>query len=260
MHVSQAASPAHYWSGVTQVETKVLSHVRIETLGGFRVLRDNEPVPIAKWPSRKARDLVKIVICQRGRPVPRETLMYLLWPATPCRKLGNRFSVALCTARMILGQGALITENDSVRLDPAVVHVDVTAFLRAATAGLRDPRDIESLTVAEAAYTGDFLEEDPYEDWATELRAEARLTYLQVAAALADHCTRAGDHVGASRYCLRILERDRYDEAAHLTLVRALVAVGSHGEARRRYGTYVSRMQEIDVEPVPWLSRGPSRA
>ncbi|MCE7009752.1 hypothetical protein LWC34_44125 [Kibdelosporangium philippinense] len=239
------------------METNVLSHVRIETLGGFRVLRDNEPVPIAKWPSRKSRDLVKIVICQRGRPVPRETLMCSLWPATPCRKLGNRFSVALCTARAILGHGGLITENDSVRLDQTVVRVDVTAFLQAATAGLRDPRDIAALLAAESAYRGDFLEEDPYEDWAAELRAEARLTYLQVAAALTDHCARVGDHVAASRYCLRILERDRYDEAAHLALVRALVAVGSHGEARRRYGTYVSRMREIDVEPTPWLRKGP---
>jgi ATP/maltotriose-dependent transcriptional regulator MalT/DNA-binding SARP family transcriptional activator len=225
--------------------------VRIETLGGFRVLHDGSPVPVAKWPSRKSRDLVKILVSQRGRPVPRETLMSLLWPDSPPRILGNRFSVALSTARTILRPGGLITDNDAVRLDPASVSVDVAAFLRDAAAGLRGD-DIALLRTAESAYTGDFLEEDPYEDWAAELREEARLTYLQVAAALAAHSARDGSHVAASRYCLRILERDRYDETAHLALVRSLIAVGSHGEARRRYRGYVLRMREIDIEPAPY--------
>jgi DNA-binding SARP family transcriptional activator/tetratricopeptide (TPR) repeat protein len=225
--------------------------VRIETLGGFRVLHDGVAVPVTKWPSRKSRDLVKIVVSQRGRPVPRETLMSLLWPDSPPRILGNRFSVALSTARAVLRPGGLITDNDSVRLDPSLVSVDVSAFLRDAAAGLRG-NDIALLRTAESAYTGDFLEEDPYEDWAAELREEARLTYLQVAAALAAHAASAGSHVAASRYCLRILERDRYDETAHLALVRSLISVGSHGEARRRYRGYVLRMREIDIEPAPY--------
>lgn len=225
--------------------------VRIETLGGFRVLHDGSPVPVTKWPSRKSRDLVKIVVSQRGRPVPRDTLMSLLWPDSPPRILGNRFSVALSTARTVLRPGGLITDNDSVRLDPALVSVDVSAFLRDASTGLRVD-DIALLRTAESAYTGDFLEEDPYEDWASPLREEARLTYLQVAAALASHAASDGSHVAASRYCLRILERDRYDETAHLALVRSLIAVGSHGEARRRYRGYVLRMREIDVEPAPY--------
>jgi DNA-binding SARP family transcriptional activator len=225
--------------------------VRIETLGGFRVLHDGVPVPVTKWPSRKSRDLVKIVVSQRGRPVPREMLMSTLWPDESPRLLGNRFSVALSTARTILRPGSLVTENDAVRLNHAVVSVDVTSFLSDAAAGLRTDA-IPLLVAAECAYTGDFLEEDPYEDWSIELREEARLTYLQVAAALAEHAAEVGEHVAASRYCLRILERDRYSETAHLALVRALVAVGSHGEARRRYRTYVLRMREIDVEPTPF--------
>ncbi len=46
----------------------------IQTLGGFRVLRDGEPLPPAAWQSRKARDLVKILIARRGRPITREAL------------------------------------------------------------------------------------------------------------------------------------------------------------------------------------------
>jgi DNA-binding SARP family transcriptional activator len=235
----------------------------IQTLGGFRVLRGGEPVPVTAWQSRKARDLVKILVTWRGRPVTREALISLLWPGEPVERVGNRLSVALSTARTVLRsqRGAtaqcVVTEGDTIRLDPDVATVDVLAFLTEAQRGIlawRDdrPQAWSLLSAAEARYTGDYLEEDPYEDWAAELREEARLTYVQVATILAGYTTGTGEHVTASRYCLRILERDRYNEPAHLALVRALASAGSHGEARRRYRTYVARMAEIDVEPRPY--------
>ena len=64
----------------------------------------------------------------------------------------------------------------------------------------------------------------------------------------------AGDADSATRYYLRILERDAYDEAAHLGLVGALLAAGRHGEARRRYGIYAAKMDEIAVEAAPYPS------
>ncbi|MDQ2586896.1 BTAD domain-containing putative transcriptional regulator [Saccharothrix yanglingensis] len=238
--------------------------VSIRTLGGFRVLRRGETVPATAWQSKKARDLVKILVARRGRPATREALMALLWPDEPPERVANRFSVALSTARLVLdpdrGDGhGIVADNDQVRLDPTVVDVDVIRFLADARAGLTGgPAAL--LASAETAYTGDFLEEDPYADWAAELREDARLTYLQVASALAGHAAASGDHVATSRYCLRVLERDCYDETAHLALVRALTASGSHGEARRRYRTYVSRMREIDVEPSPLPDPAPLRA
>ena len=45
--------------------------------------------------------------------------------------------------------------------------------------------------------------------------------------------TTTTDPVSASRYLLRLLERDPYDEGAHLALVSALSAARSHGEGRR---------------------------
>jgi DNA-binding SARP family transcriptional activator len=49
------------------------------------------------------------------------------------------------------------------------------------------------------------------------------------------------------RYGLRILERDPFDEAAHLELVSMLIQAGRLGEARRAYRTYVARMRELGV-------------
>jgi len=108
------------------------------------------------------------------------------------------------------------------------------------------------LAAAEAAYTGDFLEEDAYEEWAIGIREECRAVYTQVVRALADEARARGDTDPATRFYLRILERDPYDESAHLGLVTALEAAGRHGEARRCFRTYCARMDEIGVESAPF--------
>jgi DNA-binding SARP family transcriptional activator len=236
--------------------------VRIECLGGFRVLRAGKPVPLGDWPSRKARDLLKILVARRCRPVPRSQLVDLLWPDDDESVASPRLSVALSTVRSVLDPGKRYAADRFVRADRATVWldgneamVDVESFLADANAGLEragSSRSVLLLRAAEASYAGDFLEEDVYADWAGGLREEARVAYVRVARALADRAVSTGDHDSAAGYLLRILQRDVYDERAHLALVRSFVGGGAHGEARRAYRAYVSRMEELGVEPAPF--------
>jgi ATP/maltotriose-dependent transcriptional regulator MalT len=76
--------------------------VSIRTLGSFQVLRGGEPIPTTAWQSRKARDLLKILVARR-RPVGREQLIELLWPDQEPGKAGSRLSVLLSTVRTVLG-------------------------------------------------------------------------------------------------------------------------------------------------------------
>ncbi len=240
--------------------------VRIECLGGFRVLRAGKPVPLGEWPSRKARDLLKILVARRCRPVPRSQLVDLLWPDDDESVAGPRLSVALSTVRSVLDPGKQYGADRFVRADRATVWldgseaaVDVESFLADAQAGLDgagSSRSVLLLRAAESSYAGDFLEEDLYADWASGLREEARVAYVRVARALAERAATTGDHDAAAGYLLRILQRDVYDERAHLALVRSFVAGGSHGEARRAYRAYVSRMEELGVEPAPFPGAG----
>jgi DNA-binding SARP family transcriptional activator len=116
------------------------------------------------------------------------------------------------------------------------------------------------LGVAEREYAGDFLEADAYQEWTVSLREEARLVFVSVARALADAAAATGDHDAAGGYLLRILERDPYDEAANLGLTRAFSASGRHGEARRAYEAYCTRMGELDVEPAGFPAASPQSA
>jgi ATP/maltotriose-dependent transcriptional regulator MalT len=240
------------------------AEVELRTLGGFAVLRHGEPVPHDAWQSKRARELVKLLVARRGRPVSREFVMESLWPGGQPEQISGRLSVALSTARSVLdpekrfdSQRYLNSDRDTIALDQAHVSVDVEMFLAEATAALGAVRDdepgaVDRLEYAEALHGGEFLEEDPYSDWALPLREEARAVYADVLRALERHAERAGDLDGAARYLLRILERDPFDERSHLALVSLLRRGGRHGDARHAYGTYATRMEEIAVEPAPY--------
>lgn len=239
--------------------------VAIQTLGAFRVWRDGRAVPSTEWRSRKARDVLKILVARRGRPTPRDLLVEALWPGGDPARTPNRLSVALSTLRLTLDpahrygrERFIASDKGSVRVRLAAVAVDVESFLADAEAGLRlhrRGRHAEAwrvLEATEALYAGDFVEENAYEDWAIALREEARAAYLAVAAALGELALASRDHDAAIRYRLRSLARDRYDERAHLALVSTLAAAGRYGEAERAYGAYVARMEAIGVDAAPY--------
>ncbi|GAA3453530.1 AfsR/SARP family transcriptional regulator [Dactylosporangium matsuzakiense] len=220
-------------------------------------------MPAPEWRSRKARDLLRILISQRGRSVPRERLTDLLWgdEEEPAR-LAHRLSVALSTVRAVLDPRRLapadhfvLADQASVALDVTHLAVDLETFLTGAAYGLRlrehgDPQAARTvLAAAEGRYTGDFLADEPYGDWATPVREEARAAYLHVVRELAELARHAGRVDEAARYLLRLLHHDPYDERAHLDLVRLLSDAGRHGEARRAHDRYLAAMAEIGVTP-----------
>ena len=239
--------------------------VIIRTLGGFGVTVAGDPVPGSAWQSRVAREIVGMLAANRGRSVHREVVIERLWPDEDPTKAGNRLSVALSTIRGVLdperrhdNDHYLLADRESVSLNLGHVNVDVETFFQGAQRGLTLLRSgdraggLAMLRTAEACYVGEFLEDQPYADWAIGLREEVRAEFMSIARILAESETEAGDHDASARWYLRILEEDAYNEPAHLALVAAMAAAGRHGTARRLYRIYVSRMTELEVEPAPF--------
>jgi ATP/maltotriose-dependent transcriptional regulator MalT/DNA-binding SARP family transcriptional activator len=257
-------------AGPLAVLARSASSVSIRVLGAFQVIRNGVPVPRGAWRSRKARQLLKIVVARGGRPVPREQLMELLWPDADPTRAGNRLSVLLSALRDVLQPGSehaepgpLMTDGTGVWLDYHLVDVDVERFREDANAALeahrhRRPDALLRLIAAEAEHTGEFLEEDPYQEWAAALAEEIRATHIALLRALVSSLREAGEIEEVVRYALRLLEKDPYDEQTHIDLVDVLLAAGRHGEARRRYGFYLRAMAELGVTPQPFNAVEPS--
>jgi DNA-binding SARP family transcriptional activator len=234
----------------------------VTALGTFSLSLRGEPIPVRRWQSKKSRDLFKMLVSLRGRALPRDLALERLWPEDDPAKASSKLSVALATMRSVLDPDKefpadhyVRAEGDAIVLDATTVPTDIDEFLRGAAAALaelrrqRGERAVAMLTAVEARYHGDVFEDDPYVDWFVPLREEARAVYLNVARELASICLERGDPDDAIRLYLRLLEREPFDESAHLALVRALSTVGRHGDARRRYQRYADRMRELDLEP-----------
>jgi DNA-binding SARP family transcriptional activator len=211
--------------------------VRINTLGRFAVLVEGDEVPTSAWGSRRARQLCKRLVAARGWPVTRDELIDMLWPDEfDPQRLSARLSVQLSAVRRVLG-GGVVADRQSVRLDLDAVATDLEDFHAAEADG-----DIV------AAYHGEFLAEDRYEDWAISSRDEARTRFVAAARRLAESAGAAGDHQRSAELARRLIAADRYDESAHRLLVAALLAAGEPGEARRAHGRWAEAMDELDVE------------
>ena len=237
--------------------------VAILALGRFAVLHDGEPVPLAAWQSRKARDLLKVLVARKGRPMTREAAAEAMWPEEDPEPLGNRLSVALSIIRKVLDPGRrhppdhyVVADARSIALRLDRVDVDLIEFLRVADKAidLMAKGDHEAaaapLRCARQIYAGDFLEEDLYEEWAVEAREEARSRLITILRLLARLAAGRGDDESAGQYLGQLLEREPYDEDAWLALIAGQLRLRRHGEARRRYAAYARRMGELEVVPV----------
>jgi LuxR family transcriptional regulator, maltose regulon positive regulatory protein len=88
---------------------------------------------------------------------------------------------------------------------------------------------------AEAWYQGDFLEEDPYEEWAALKRESLRDVYLTVLTKLADFYLRVGDYHSCIELSRKVLNRDSYREASYQYLMLCHARLGDPTRALRWY-------------------------
>lgn len=212
--------------------------VDIVTLGRFTVVRDGQEVPTSAWGSRRARTLCKRLVAARGWPVAREELIELLWPdETDMAKLGGRLSVQLSAVRRILG-GGVAADRATVALDLREVSTDVETLFNA---------DDDAQVVA--AYGGEFLPEDRYDDWTMGIREELRTRFRSAARRMTTAALDEGDAETAATIARQLISDDEHDEEGHRLLVDVLTKTGSRRDARRAYDRWVNVAADLAVSP-----------
>lgn len=228
----------------------------IAVLGSFEV-RDATG-EVTSWMSRKARELLCILVTFHGRPVSRELLMEHLWPNQAPARLRNRLAVAVSTVRRALDPGAdfprehfVGTTRDTVRLHADRVTIDADSFLRTGAAALSraipatrqhptagkpgaaangDDRALAENALLESLrfYRGEAFADEPFAEWATALRDECATMYVALLHAVIATSSSDWRRAEAARH---ILVADPYDERANRALVEALQRLGARGAA-----------------------------
>jgi DNA-binding SARP family transcriptional activator len=229
------------WSRATTVDPlhlvpDVAAEVRIvplvRVLGQFAVVHPDGSV--ARWSSRKARRVLKILVARRGRTIGREELLALVWPGEPVDSLANRLSVALATVRRMLDPGRVhdlqhfVTfDEGGIRLNPSSVMVDAEELIDASVTGIAD-RSIETLTDAVSLYQGEAFTDEIGEEWSEALREQAHAAFVDAAF----HLAVMSPPRQASELYRTVLLFDEYNEAAAIALRETLADQGASALAR----------------------------
>ena len=224
----------------------------ISLLGGFVVAVDGTPVPDASWRLRKSRSVLKVLALAPQRSLNPERLQALLWPDREPGAASNNLRQAVYHARRALtgaganGAAVLDLHGDLLTLAGAV-EVDVDVFERAA-ARAESTGTAADIEAALAAYGGELLPEDVYEDWAAEPRRVLADRHVRLLLALA--ATR--DAASATEPLHRAIAADPLNEEAHRALMRSYASSGRRAQALAQYEILRATLErELAADPEP---------
>jgi DNA-binding SARP family transcriptional activator len=220
-------------------------------------------VPVAAWPSRRGRALLLYLLVHRHPWPSREALMEEFWPGAAPEAARNSLNVAVHGLRRALRTATdanlVRFEEGHYRLDPDVrLWLDVEEFERHVDYG-REHEKTGEMTAATAEYElaaslyqGDFLAEDPYEEWPVLTRERLRLAYLDTMDRLSHLYFTRAQYAACATLCQRILERDPCREDAHRRLMRCYSRQGQTHLALRQFRACTDSLRdELGVEPAP---------
>ena len=213
--------------------------VHITLLGRFAVSVDGVPVAGTHWTRRQAAALVKVLALAPGRRLHREQVIDLVWPEDTIEEAIPKLHKAAHFARRAIGvPGAVVLRGDAILLAPDLdVTVDVERFEELARSALA-AADVTQARGALAAYGGELLPQDRYEEWAEDRREQLRLPHL--------------DLLRLDGRWERVVELDASDEAAHLALMQRYAEDGDRHAALRQFERMDRALRrELGVAPRP---------
>lgn len=201
---------------------------RVTLLGDFAVSRGGIDItPPAGHPAT----VVKL-LALRG-PMALDELVDQLWPDADLDRSRARLRNLLNRIRSRCGD-LVVRAGEALRLDPAT-ETDVRAFeeLADAVGAAAAPERVGLARLAVAAYAGELLPGDRYEDWAALARERLRRRFLALVDLLADDAEQRGELDEAVRQLDVAIAAEPLDESRSVRAARILLSQGRRATARR---------------------------
>ena len=214
-------------------------------LGRFKLTaRDG----VVHLPSKKLAGLLAYLACKA--PQPREKLANLLWGSHDETQARQNLRQALFRLRRILGQDAIINNDDDVWLAPGVIDCDTVRFEALSAEGSR-----ASLAAACELYAGPLLTdlniaEDAWSDWLGSERERLEGIALDALVSHSQQELQAGNAEAALKVANRAIAVNSLREDAHRLIIQALAATGRKAEALKHY-QYLVALLERELSTVP---------
>jgi DNA-binding SARP family transcriptional activator len=167
--------------------------IDVRTFGGLSILYNGSPITI-NWESQKARLLFCCLLVTYDQWVHRQKLLEAIWPGCNMVSGEKNFKTTLSRLRKSFS-GAhflnpVLTQGEAVRINFDMVSLDASRFKNNAAQGIKllVRGEIKAarkyLECAQDLYLGEFLPEEPFNQFITLERSELTDIYSSVIRAL----------------------------------------------------------------------------
>ena len=221
----------------------------IRCLGTFEIARHGRIIQPGAFGRRKALELLKILVLQRGAPLHRDQLAELLWPGVAARSAANRLHGIVNTLRSTLetqrrrrSSQYILCRDDHYLFNMQAPHsIDVHRFvdlLAAARSAQRQGAEQEALGAYEQAlalYRGDLYADSADHETFEPQRMRLRHSYLDAVRAVAGAKLRAHCDEEALAALRQALALEPVALDLQEMLITRLAQVGRLVEARQQY-------------------------
>ncbi len=238
--------------------------IQITTFGTLRVVRDGQEVDESAWRTRQARQLLKVLVTERPRPVATDRLIDLLWSGSSVDSAATTLRSAINALRNVLEPDRpnrapsryIHTQSPGYAYRPHPhIWLDVEVFeslLRQVEKSGTNSEKQRLLEEATALYRDDYLISDPYADWVKSERERLRELYFHALLSLADLYSKAGNYTDAIPLVRLILSKDEVRENAYQSLMRYQAESGDSAAALITYERCRSILgEELGADPSP---------
>lgn len=239
-------------------------HIRL--LGPLEIEDGPRRLGPADLGGRKPKQLLEILLTERGRVVPKDRIADLLWHDELPQDASATIDTYVSVLRRQLEPTTLHARDSryirrirpGYLFDTSEVEIDVDRFQALMSEGqcARHDGDLERARDAFAAaidlYRGGYMEDEPQAAWALGPRERLKRVYIDLLVTLAEVATARGDFNDALRLCERAIDHDALYEEAYRRAMLCCYALGRQDEALRTFQRCSKTLaQELGTSPMP---------
>jgi pimeloyl-ACP methyl ester carboxylesterase/DNA-binding SARP family transcriptional activator len=223
----------------------------VRMFGPLRLVLADRTLRSRELGGAKPRQLLEVLLLERGRPVSKDRIADCLWGERLPRSTVGTIETYVSQLRRLLGRGVIRTESGGYRIPVEAVSTDVDAFealVRDAAAATGERRRA-ALGAALDVADGELLADEPYPSWVLGPREHYRVRRWQAQLEFAECCVELGEFDVALAAADEVLAGEPTSERAHRVGMLAAYHGGDRASALLRYAR--CRAQLIDALGVP---------
>jgi DNA-binding SARP family transcriptional activator/TolB-like protein len=218
--------------------------IRVDVLGGLRVLRDGRELRALATQPRRAALLALLAV---ERECARERVLDVLWGERDPERARRALNQTVYELRRQLGEQAIEVRGERIAV-ASLVQTDVGIFQQAAQNG--------DLAAALEIYRGPFLDgsflgaTNEFEEWCARHRSRLARQHRKLRLDRIEELRRSGRLPAALALAARAADEDPADDDYQHHHIALLIESGQRAPAVRAYEAFAARLAAQDLAPL----------